>query len=59
MADSKAALARLESDIANRLRNVCSHMPEDDFNALVRDIAQFKLKHADDEGEIESLRKPS
>jgi hypothetical protein len=48
MADSKA-LEDLEREIANRLRPVCSHMPEEDFNAMVRDIAQFKLKHQDDE----------
>jgi hypothetical protein len=49
MEDSQAALALLERDIANRLRAVCSHMPEDDFNAMVRDIAEFKLKHEQDE----------
>lgn len=59
MADSKAALARLEREIADRLRNVCSHMPEDDFMAMVRDIAQFKLKHESDEGEIGSPREES
>jgi hypothetical protein len=49
MTDSQAALVLLERDIANRLRAVCSHMPEDDFNVMVRDIAQFKLKHEQEE----------
>ena len=48
MADSKA-LEDLEREIANRLRPVCSHMPEEDFNEMVRDIARFKWKHQDDE----------
>jgi hypothetical protein len=53
MPDSKAVLARLEREIANRLCNVCSHMPEDDFMAMVRDIARFKLKYESEEGETE------
>jgi hypothetical protein len=49
MADSKDALELLEREIAKRLRSVCSHMPEEDFNAMVRDIARFKLKHQTEE----------
>jgi hypothetical protein len=38
-------LAVLQHDIAARLRAVCGHMPEHEFDELVCDIAAVKLKY--------------
>lgn len=37
-------LQRLVADIAARLRNACAHLPDDDFSALVLDIAQRRMR---------------
>lgn len=39
------ALDKLEQDIAERLRSVCGHMSDEEFRALVSDIARVKLKY--------------
>ena len=39
------ALDKLEQDIAARLRPVCAHMSDEEFRALVSDIARVKLKY--------------
>ena len=44
-------------DIARRLAPVCSHLPEEDFRRLVRDIAATKLRHGLSESQLESLRR--
>jgi len=46
MADRKELLAALERDIAERLRPICREMPEQEFEQLVREIAEVKLKYA-------------
>jgi len=39
-------LVRLCTEISARLRNVCSHMTDDDFDTMVRSIAENQLRHA-------------
>lgn len=38
-------LKRLAADISARLRRVCAHLPEDEFSALVLDIARIRLRY--------------
>ena len=38
-------LAALQADIARRLRPLCSAMPEADFDAMVRLMAERQLKY--------------
>ncbi len=40
----EAELRRLVEDIAARLQKVCAHMPEDEFAALVADIARLRMR---------------
>jgi hypothetical protein len=39
-------LVRLCSEISARLRHVCSHMTDDDFDTMVRSIAENQLRQA-------------
>jgi hypothetical protein len=39
------AVTRLQEDVAARLRNVCTEMPADEFEALVREIVRVKVKY--------------
>ncbi|MEP6906334.1 MAG: hypothetical protein ABI875_09615 [Gemmatimonadales bacterium] len=45
MADSEPNFDLLERDIAARLKPVCAEMSDEEFAALVRDIARVKLKY--------------
>ena len=36
---------RVKADLAERLRNVCAHMTEQDFNALIERMATFHVKY--------------
>lgn len=38
-------LQRLTADISARIRRVCAHMPDDEFAALVMDIARVRLRY--------------
>jgi hypothetical protein len=38
-------LAALRSDLARRLRPLCSAMPDDEFDALVRQMAERQLRY--------------
>jgi hypothetical protein len=40
----EAELRRLIDDISARLHNVCRHMPEEEFAALVADIARLRMR---------------
>ncbi|MGZ8375637.1 MAG: hypothetical protein ACXW0Z_00205 [Gemmatirosa sp.] len=40
-----ARLAELHADIARRLRPLCGSMPETEFEALVREMAERQLKY--------------
>ena len=40
-----ALLAALQRDISDRLRPVCTGMPEEMFEEIVRDIVAVKLKY--------------
>jgi hypothetical protein len=40
---------QLTADIATRLRRVCAHLPEDEFAALIREIADVKLRYEERE----------
>jgi hypothetical protein len=42
----EARFQRVERDIAERLRPVCSHMPESDFAELVKHVAAVNIKYA-------------
>jgi hypothetical protein len=44
---SDGRLAVLTADIARRLRGVCAHLPEPEFQALVQDIGLMKLRWED------------
>lgn len=51
--------AALRAEIAQRLSVVCSHLPKDDFDVLVRDIAEFRRRWSipqPDSGDRESGR---
>jgi len=56
MTDEAEMLALLQSDIAERLRPVCSTMPDDEFARLVHDIATVKMKYGADTDLSRSLR---
>ena len=56
MDDQSALLAALQRDISDRLRAVCSGMPDNDFEQLVRDIALVKLKYGIEGEASASLR---
>ena len=43
-------LPAIAGDVARRLRAVCAGMPPDAFDALVLDIARFRLRWQDREG---------
>jgi hypothetical protein len=38
-------LELLKADIATRLRSACAHFPENEFAALVHQIASIELKY--------------
>jgi hypothetical protein len=38
-------LLQLRANIADRLRRICAAMPEDDFERLVRRIAEIEYKY--------------
>jgi hypothetical protein len=40
---------QITADIATRLRRVCAHLSEDQFAALVREIADVKLRYEERE----------
>jgi hypothetical protein len=42
--DRREALAAYTADIAARLRPVCAHLSEADFQQLVRDIARMRAR---------------
>ncbi len=54
MTDETERLAVLQADIAARLRGVCSHLSEESFQELVRDVAVVRLKY-DIESEASAL----
>ena len=56
MDDQSALLAALQRDISDRLRAVCSGLPDEDFEQLVRDIALVKLKYGIEGEASASLR---
>lgn len=56
MTDEPEMIALLESDIAERLRPVCSTMPDAEFAKLVHDIAAVKMKYGADTDLSRSLR---
>jgi hypothetical protein len=40
-------LEQLHSEIGARLKRVCAHLPADEFNTLVRQIATVTLRYED------------
>ena len=40
-----ARIALLKADISNRLRRVCTHLTAEQFDELVRDIAEVTLRY--------------
>jgi hypothetical protein len=42
--DPATRLNELVADISVRLRNACAHIPEAEFQQLVRDIAELRLR---------------
>ena len=41
---ARPASSALHAEIAERLRTVCAHLPQDDFDALVAKIADFNYR---------------
>ncbi len=56
MTHGQERLARLQQDIANRLRPVCPDVSESSFEELVREIAAVKLKYGEESEASESVR---
>ncbi len=56
MTNGQERLARLQQDIANRLRPVCQDVSEASFEELVREIAAVKLKYGEESEASESIR---
>lgn len=56
MTDELALLAALQRDISGRLRPVCGDMTEEQFEALVREIAAVKIKYGDESYLMTSLK---
>ena len=56
MTNGQERLARLQQDIANRLRPVCQDISEASFEELVREIAAVKLKYGEESEASESIR---
>lgn len=60
MTDETERLAVLQADIAARLRGVCSHLSEESFQELVRDVAVVRLKYdRETEAAALPLRRPA
>jgi hypothetical protein len=43
--DREAQLSLAREAIASRLRGVCTHMPEQEFDILVQQMAELELKY--------------
>ena len=56
MPDHTDAFTALCIDIARRLARVCAHLPPAEFQQLVRDIAQSKLRHGAADSLLRELR---
>lgn len=56
MTNGQEVLARLQEDIANRLRPLCPDISESSFDELVREIAAVKLKYGEESEASESVR---
>jgi len=56
MTANQQMLADLQRDIANRLRPVCAGIPDESFEALVREIAAVKLKYGAESEASPSVR---
>lgn len=56
MTNGQERLARLQQDIANRLRPVCQDISDSSFEELVREIAAVKLKYGEESEASESVR---
>ena len=56
-------LQRLTADVAARLRKACAHLSDDEFSALVLDVARRRMRHdrmdpMDPKGERSAGRRP-
>lgn len=40
-----ARFAQLKANISNRLRRVCAHLTDEQFDELVRDVAEVTLRY--------------
>jgi hypothetical protein len=47
LADRQVRLSMFVEDIGKRLRPACAHLAPDDFDRLVRDIAEMQLRFQD------------
>lgn len=59
MTSSEPNLDLLERDIAARLKPVCTEMSDEEFFALVKDIARVKLKYGLESLGTEQLHGPT